>query len=150
MGKLPVQVTVPVPGYAWTGIQFAVLRECVALLESGVTDMASIDAAEADGLAPRWIAGGPLATADLGGSDTFSAIAHQLFPQLASGGKVDGRLGWGEPFFAWTEQSRAAVQELRRDTLAAGGRFAEQRRRATPSVSDPDEDPPRGSATPSP
>lgn len=132
MGKFPIQVAVPIPGYVWTRIQFAVLRECVALLESGVTDRESIDAAVADGLAPRWIAGGPLATADLGGSGTFSRIAQQLFPQLASGGEVVGSLGRGEPFFAWTDQHRSAAKNLRQETLEAGARFAEKRRRSAP------------------
>jgi len=67
MGKLPLIVRRDVPGFIWNRLQYAMLRECLHLLEEGVADIRSIDAAVSDGLAPRWLGAGPLATADLGG-----------------------------------------------------------------------------------
>ena len=132
MGKLPVRVNRPVPGFVWNRIQFAVLRECVHLLDDGVTDAASIDAAVADGLAPRWTAAGPLATADLGGSSTFGVIARELFGYLADGAEVPGPLGRGEPFYEWDAETREAVDRLRAEALRTGRQLAHRRQGAMP------------------
>ena len=75
MGKAPLVVRRDVPGFIWNRVQFAVLRECLHMLEAGVASAADIDAAVSDGLAPRWTAAGPLATADLGGLATFARVA---------------------------------------------------------------------------
>ena len=61
MGKAPLVLLRDVPGFIWNRLQFAVLRECLHMLEEGVAERRRIDAAVADGLAPRWIAAGPLA-----------------------------------------------------------------------------------------
>lgn len=136
MGKLPVRVNCPVPGFVWNRIQFAVLRECVHLLENGVTDAASIDAAVADGLATRWTAAGPLATADLGGSSTFGVVALELFGSLADGAEVPGPLGRGEPFYRWDAETREAVDSLRVEALRVGRQLAHRRQRAMPPLRD--------------
>lgn len=132
MGKWPVRVNRPIPGFVWNRIQFAVLRECVRLLEDGVTDAASIDAAVADGLAPRWTATGPLATADLGGPSTFGVIARELFGRLADGAEVPGPLGRGEPFYEWDAESREAADRLRAEALRASRELAHRRQGAMP------------------
>jgi hypothetical protein len=82
------------------------LREAVHLLDLGVADSATIDAAVSDGLAPRWVASGPLATADLGGLDTFGRAAAAILPTLdgstatatsLSERAMDGPLFFGGP-----------------------------------------------------
>jgi len=78
MEKLPLVLRRDYPGFIWNRLQMAMIRECVHLLDEGVADLAAIEAAVSDGLAPRWIAAGPLATSDLGGSATFRIVAEQL------------------------------------------------------------------------
>lgn len=132
MGKTPLVARADVPGFIWNRIQFAVLRECLHMLESGVASAEDIDAAVADGLAPRWMAAGPLATADLGGLRTFAAVSRQLFPHLAAGGDVPAALAAraeaGGAFAEWTRGPGAAeVARLRADALAEGRRFTARR-----------------------
>jgi 3-hydroxybutyryl-CoA dehydrogenase len=79
MGKRLLVLHRDVPGLVWNRLQFALLRECLYLLDQGIADVSTIDAAVSEGLAPRWLAGGPLATADLGGSIRSGA------PQVNSG-----------------------------------------------------------------
>ena len=132
IGKTPLTVRRDVPGFIWNRIQFAVLRECLHMLEEGVADAADIDAAVSDGLAPRWVAAGPLATADLGGLGTFRRVCEQLFPHLASESGVSDEMTHretrGEPFAPWTRVDPAAVARLREHALEAGRRVAAERR----------------------
>ena len=132
MGKAPLVVRRDVPGFIWNRVQFAVLRECLHMLEEGVASAADIDAAVADGLAPRWMAAGPLATADLGGLATFATIARELLPHLADGHEAPPALARaaaaGEPLAPWTAAAGDAVAALRADALAEGRRVAERRR----------------------
>jgi 3-hydroxybutyryl-CoA dehydrogenase len=119
VGKIPLVLQKPVPGYVWNRLQFALLRECLHLLREGVCDMATIDAAVSDGLAPRWLAVGPLGTVDLGGSAVFSQIAEELFPVLGSDPGLadafpqDGSHG----FYGWSTEERELRQSLRVEAL---------------------------------
>jgi 3-hydroxybutyryl-CoA dehydrogenase len=133
MQKLPLVLRRDYPGFIWNRLQMAMIRECVHLLDEGVADLASIDAAVSDGLAPRWIAAGPLGTSDLGGSNTFRLVAEQLFGQLSSGAAVSESLGPG--FYGWTDESTRRVTELRTEALRAGRAFAERRRDVYPKPS---------------
>jgi len=132
MGKAPLVVRADVPGFIWNRIQFAVLRECLHMVEAGVADAADIDAAVSDGLAPRWMAAGPLATADLGGLAVFATISAQLFPHLADDdaapAELTARAADGRPFAPWTAEGGEGVAELRARALAMGREIADRRR----------------------
>ena len=124
MGKAPLVAQRDVPGFIWNRIQFAVLRECLHMLETGVASAADIDAAVSDGLAPRWTAAGPLATADLGGLATFAKICDLLFPHLATDtsapAAITGPAGRGEPLQEWTRADADAIAHLRAAALSSG------------------------------
>lgn len=92
LGKTPIRVHADVPGFLWNRLQFALLRECLALVEEGVADAATVDAVVERGLAPRWVDAGPFAIADRGGTATFARIAAELFPTLASAAGVPALL----------------------------------------------------------
>jgi 3-hydroxybutyryl-CoA dehydrogenase len=132
MGKAPLVVRADAPGFIWNRIQFAVLRECLHMLEAGIADAADIDAAVSDGLAPRWTAAGPLATADLGGLATFALVAGLLQPELSDAREVSPELreraASGRPFAAWTATDAEAIAELRAAALAHGREIAARRR----------------------
>ena len=124
IGKTPLVVQRDVPGFIWNRIQFAVLRECLHMLETGVASADDIDAAVADGLAPRWMAAGPLATADLGGLATFARICAQLFPHLANDQSAPAAITdsakHGTPLQPWTANGGVEIDALRASALAAG------------------------------
>jgi 3-hydroxybutyryl-CoA dehydrogenase len=88
LGKTPIEVGADVPGFVWNRLQFALLRESLALVEAGVADAATVDTVVKRGLAPRWTGAGPFEIAERGGLDTFARIATRLFPELASSGEV--------------------------------------------------------------
>ncbi len=79
----PIVVERDVPGFVWNRIQFAVLRECVHLVEEGVASVSDVERAVRDGYALRTAAVGPFETADLSGLDLFRDIAADLFPHLS-------------------------------------------------------------------
>ncbi|MYW92979.1 3-hydroxyacyl-CoA dehydrogenase family protein [Amycolatopsis rubida] len=122
MGKHPIRVNAEVKGFVWNRIQFAVFRECLSLLEDGVADAADIDLAVSAGLAPRWMAIGPLGTADLGGLDTFVRVSGQLFPELSNAAEVPGSVVAGEALRPLAGADRAEVLELRERMLEIAAR----------------------------
>lgn len=86
LGKQAILVSRERPGFVWNRLQFAMLREAVHLLTEGIASAEDIDRAVSLGLAPRWLAAGPLGTADLGGPELFAALATRLFPYLCGSG----------------------------------------------------------------
>jgi 3-hydroxybutyryl-CoA dehydrogenase len=131
MGKHGIVVERESPGLVWNRIQFAVLRECLHLLETGVASADDIDLAVSAGLAPRWMAAGPLATADLGGLATFALVSEQLFPVLADGhdvsAELDVRARAGTTFHEWTAAERETVERRRSVAIALAARVWELR-----------------------
>lgn len=135
MRKRPIVVRRAVPGFVWNRLQMAMLRECLALVEEGVADAEAVDAAVADGLAPRWLAAGPLATADAGGIATFHEVARQLFPTIASGREPPELLTRAKQsggLFEWTDEERAELDPVRREALQRGAEIAARRPRPRP------------------
>jgi 3-hydroxybutyryl-CoA dehydrogenase len=131
MDKVPLVLRRDVPGFIWNRIQFAVLRKCLYLLREGFADVESIDAAVSDGLAPRWTAAGPFATADLGGLDTFRRAAAHLFPRLAYDAELHRSLE-RDRFYRWEPESERSLDNLRRDVITAARGVADRRRQSMP------------------
>lgn len=84
MGKQPVIVRRELPGFIGNRLQFALLREALALVEAGVADPADIDTVVRAGFGRRLPVTGVFGTADLAGLDTLLAICGVLFPHLAA------------------------------------------------------------------
>jgi 3-hydroxybutyryl-CoA dehydrogenase len=130
LGKRPIRVDKDVPGFVWNRLQFAVLRECLHLLDEGVATAEDIDLAMSAGLAPRWMAAGPLATADLGGVATFAAVSEQLFGQLSSSGTVSETLRQlareGGTFDGWSTSRREEVLARRAQMLSLAAQFVDR------------------------
>ncbi len=126
MGRVPIQVRVDSTGLVWNRLQAALLREALQMLEDGVADAATIDACIELGLARRWVATGPLTTAELGGLDTFARVTTILFPDLSAATEPPERLRTGvRPM---DDAARAAATRLREQALIATEPIAEARR----------------------
>lgn len=87
MGKRPILVRHDIPGFVGNRLQFAVLREALHLLASGIASADDIDTAMTGGPGLRYALMGPLRTADLGGLDVFHAISSYLFADLSAARK---------------------------------------------------------------
>ena len=90
LGKRPILVRRGVPGFAWNRLQFALLREAVHLVESGVVTASEIDLIMQLGLGRRWRAVGPLKSVVLGGVDTFVSAAPRILESLSNLDGLDG------------------------------------------------------------
>ncbi len=86
--KKPVIVEKDVLGFAANRLQFALLREALALVEDGVVSMEGIDDGMTYGLGFRYACLGPLAIADFGGLDTFYHISEYLMRDLCDSHEV--------------------------------------------------------------
>jgi 3-hydroxybutyryl-CoA dehydrogenase len=84
LGKLPVVARLDVPGFVWNRLQFALVRECVWLVENGVASAEDVDTVVRDGLARRWRRVGPLRSIALGGIDTWNRSGRNIVPELAA------------------------------------------------------------------
>jgi 3-hydroxybutyryl-CoA dehydrogenase len=137
MDKAPIVAHRDVPGFVWNRLQHALLREALWLVDQRVADVATVDTAVSDGLAPRWLAAGPFATVDLGGGDTWSRVATQLFPHLAADPSLAAilqeRSGTGATFYAWQPDALSEVSRLRSHAIRASRDVAAARRELTPA-----------------
>jgi 3-hydroxybutyryl-CoA dehydrogenase len=111
LGKRPIYVERDVPGFVWNRLQLALLREAVWIAENGVATPDVIDLAIRDGMARRWRFTGPFETAALGGADTFTRIANNLFPELSAAHDLHDLGRW----LTKTPDELAAIR-ARRDT----------------------------------
>jgi 3-hydroxybutyryl-CoA dehydrogenase len=84
LGKAPVIVRQDTPGFIVNRLQYALLREAYALVDSGVCSFEDVDRAVVHGLGARWAAIGPFETMDLAGLDVHAAVAANLWPELAN------------------------------------------------------------------
>lgn len=127
--RKPIVVRKDVPGFVWNRVQFAVIRECAHLVESGVASIEDVNTAIRDGYARRTAVIGPFETVDLAGLDLFETVGRELYPTLSNSDEPsplfaerldDGRtgVGSGEGFFAY-DRSADEVARRRDERLAA-------------------------------
>lgn len=90
--RYPVRLEKEVPGFLVNRFQFAILREAMSLVESGVAEKEDIDNVFKYGLGLRYACLGPFEIADLGGLDTFYRIADYLFPDISDAKEVPAML----------------------------------------------------------
>ena len=79
--KKPIRAK-DLPGFIMNRLQLALLREALALVDSGAATAEDVDAAVKDGLGLRYACVGPFETMDLGGVDIFCRIASYLLADL--------------------------------------------------------------------
>ncbi len=134
----PVLVAKEIPGFIGNRLQYAVLREALAIVRSGAATQEAVDTAMKASLGPRYSVVGPIETADLGGLDTFFTIASYLMPLLAKDEDVlqlmkekvaAGKTGLrsGEGFYSWPEERAAAVVARRNHALLQHRKAREER-----------------------
>ncbi|MBB96413.1 MAG: 3-hydroxybutyryl-CoA dehydrogenase [Rhodobacteraceae bacterium] len=83
-GKKAAPLKADVPGFIANRLQHALMRECFALMESGVADAETIDLVTRYSLGVRLALIGPFLQRDLNGLDTHLNIARYLYADLES------------------------------------------------------------------
>lgn len=138
-GQEAVLIRKEIPGFIGNRLQYAVLREALAIVQSGAATPDDVDAVMRSSLGRRYATVGPLETADLGGLNTFLGIAEQLMPELAKDEDVlalirdhvdKGEIGprSGQGFYTWTPEHLEQVRGTRDEDLLR--RLAEDARKA--------------------
>ncbi|HGE8335355.1 TPA: 3-hydroxyacyl-CoA dehydrogenase family protein [Serratia marcescens] len=116
------------PGFVGNRLQFAVLREALHIVHSGIASAEVVDQVMRASLGRRYAMVGPLEAADMTGLPTVADIARHLFPELATGDEmmalVEQRLQRGDTgqrsgrgFYLWDDARRERIQRRRAHQL---------------------------------
>jgi 3-hydroxybutyryl-CoA dehydrogenase len=120
-GKKPAHVKKDVPGFIGNRLQHALWREAISLVENGICDAETVDEVIKASFGRRLAVLGPLANADLVGTDLTLAIHETVLPAIESRPRpsaylrklvAEGKLGFksGEGFCKWSADEQAALR----------------------------------------
>jgi 3-hydroxybutyryl-CoA dehydrogenase len=115
-GKAPVVVEKEIDGFIGNRLQFALLREALALWAEGVASAEAIDTAVRASFGRRLAVTGPLQSAELGGLHTMYEFSRFLFPSLNTAGEPPRRM-LETGMYAWSEESRDRLVAARYEEL---------------------------------
>ena len=120
LGRIPIVLSKPIPGYVAGRIAAAVWRECIDLVLQGVIDVDQLDRAVSLGPALGWAAAGPLLTYHLAAGDGgVTLFLQQLLASFET---------WWAQLATWQrlepEQQRGLIHSIER---AYKGKVAELR-----------------------
>jgi 3-hydroxybutyryl-CoA dehydrogenase len=119
LGKTAVCLERDVPGHLFNRIQFAMLREAMALVDRGIATPEQVDRVVKRGIALRLAEEGPLEKIDLASVQLVYKVASYLFPLLDDSDTptllasmlAQGKSGAtaGQGFYSWNEAKRKRV-----------------------------------------
>jgi 3-hydroxybutyryl-CoA dehydrogenase/5-formyl-3-hydroxy-2-methylpyridine 4-carboxylate dehydrogenase len=127
IGYHPVTLKKEVPGFVENRVLYAIMRECLALVDEGVIDTEGLDLCVKWGIGYKLAVVPPIQLLDMAGLDIYTSVASYLNASLsnesgvsstATGLKDEGRLGIksGGGFFDYTPER---VKELGAQRAAA-------------------------------
>lgn len=135
-GHLPIVIKKDVPGFVENRVLYAVMRECLELVESGVIAPEQLDQCVSWGIGMKLAVIGPMALLDMAGLDVYAAVANYLNRELCDRADVaryviertsQGKLGMktGSGIFNYTPERISALRAQRGTKLAAVRRALE-------------------------
>ena len=77
-----------VPGFVENRVLYALMRECVDLVEQGVIDAEGLDTCVSWGIGYKLSVIGPMALLDMAGLDIYQAVGSYLNKELCNRGDV--------------------------------------------------------------
>jgi 5-formyl-3-hydroxy-2-methylpyridine 4-carboxylate dehydrogenase len=130
LGLLPVVVQKDVPGFVENRVLYALLRECVDLVDQGVIDAEGLDTCVSWGIGYKLSVIGPMALLDVAGLDIYQAVGSYLNKELCNRDTLSpfvtdrtaaGKLGIksGGGIFSYTPEKITALQQQRAKRLVA-------------------------------
>lgn len=133
---LPIVVRKDVPGFVENRVLYALLRECVDLVETGVIDAEALDTCVSWGIGYKLSVIGPMALLDMAGLDIYQAVSGYLNGELCSRRDTSsyvtertdaGRLGMktGNGVYAYTPEDIGKLRKQRAKKLVAVRRALE-------------------------
>ena len=129
-GHLPIIIRKDVAGFVENRVLYAVMRECIDLVEQGVIEPQDLDACVSWGIGYKLAVVGPMALLDMAGLDIYKAVGSYLNKELSSRQDVasyvtertaKGRLGikTGGGIYSYTADQVAELQGARARKLVA-------------------------------
>jgi 3-hydroxybutyryl-CoA dehydrogenase/5-formyl-3-hydroxy-2-methylpyridine 4-carboxylate dehydrogenase len=130
IGYYPVTLKKEAPGFVENRVLYAIMRECLALVDEGVIDVEGLDLCVKWGIGYKLAVVPPIQLLDMAGLDIYSSVASYLNASLsnetgvsstATSLKDEGRLGikTGGGFFDYTPERIKELQQQRAATLVA-------------------------------
>lgn len=121
-GKIPVRVSLDIPGFLGARLQAALSREAIDLVNRGIATPEDIDNIVRYGFGFRYVAAGPLLQRDHAGVDVHCAGAETIYPDLCNATEPSpymsdkvkaGDIGMKtkKGFYEWTDESIAREKE---------------------------------------
>ena len=112
IGKRPIIMKIPLPGFISNRLQMAMLREALNIVAQGAATPEDIDTAVQNAFGRRYAIAGPLAVFDMSGLNTLQNVLQQTVPHLATTDEpldyirekvAEGKLGasTGEGIYQW-------------------------------------------------
>lgn len=116
------------PGFVGNRLQFALLREALHIVKSGIASAEVVDQVMRASLGRRYAMVGPLEAADMTGLATVQDICQHLLPTLATGSDMmslvadkvargDTGLRSGQGFYRWDDSRKEYIQQRRAHQL---------------------------------
>ena len=136
LGLLPVVLKRDVPGFVENRVLYALLRECVDLVETGVIDAQDLDTCVKWGIGYKLSVVGPMRLLDMAGLDIYQSVASFLNAKLCdradvspmvTGQTAQGRLGMktGGGLFPYSPDELRDLPRARAARLVAVRRVLE-------------------------
>lgn len=136
LGLLPVTLKRDVPGFVENRVLYALLRECVDLVEQGVIDPEDLDTCVTWGIGYKLSVVGPMRLLDMAGLDIYQSVASFLNAELCDRADVSpmvtattgqGKLGMksGGGLFDYSPEDLANLPRERGAQLVAVRRVLE-------------------------
>jgi 5-formyl-3-hydroxy-2-methylpyridine 4-carboxylate dehydrogenase len=129
-GHLPIIIRKDIAGFVENRVLYAVMRECLDLVEQGVIEPQDLDACVSLGIGYKLAVVGPMALLDMAGLDIYKAVGSYLNQELSARKDVaayvtertaQGRLGikTGGGIYSYTAEKIAELQGARARKLVA-------------------------------
>jgi 3-hydroxybutyryl-CoA dehydrogenase/5-formyl-3-hydroxy-2-methylpyridine 4-carboxylate dehydrogenase len=130
IGYHPVTLKKEVPGFVENRVLYAIMRECLALVDEGVIDVEGLDLCVKWGIGYKLAVVPPIQLLDMAGIDIYTSVAGFLNADLSNDSGVSstatdlrdqGRLGIksGGGFFDYTPERIKELQQQRAGALVA-------------------------------
>ena len=129
-GHRPILIRKDVPGFVENRVLYAIMRECVDLVEKGVISPADLDACVSWGIGYKLSVIGPMALLDVAGLDIYAAVSRYLNRELSNrsdtadyiterAARREFGLKSGRGIYTYTPESAAQLRTARTAKLVA-------------------------------
>jgi 3-hydroxyacyl-CoA dehydrogenase len=121
-GRVPIHIKNETTGFVANRLAFALLREAIHLVHSGVVSVSELDAIVESSMGPRWAVAGPFKSYHAGGGEGglegfFKNIGGTVQECWDDAGRVNRGEGWEERVFGQAREAYGVVDTGERDRV---------------------------------